>query len=131
MKITQALLGEHGAIYPLLDLIERTASTAGLAEIRTQARFLRATLVSHADIEDELLRPVIFRYLPPPAPSPDGTIPPTDHQRIGQALESVSEAADPERARQELIEAVAIIRKHFEKGAATLERRPSGCRSVS
>jgi hypothetical protein len=29
---------------------------------------------------------------------------PTDHQRIGQALESVTEAADPERARRELID---------------------------
>ena len=46
----------------LLDLIERTASTADLADLKTQARFLGATLSSHADIEDALLRPAILSY---------------------------------------------------------------------
>ena len=49
-------------MHPLLDLIERRASTADLAGPKTQARFLGATLSSDADIEDELLRPAILSY---------------------------------------------------------------------
>ena len=90
MRITHALLGEHGAMHPLLDVIERRASTADLAGLKTQARFLGATLSSHADIEDELLRPAILSYLPKPAPGPDGAIPPTDHQLINAGLASVA-----------------------------------------
>ena len=62
MRITHALLGEHGAMHPLLDLIERTAPTADLADLKTQARFPGATLSSQADIEDELLRTAILSY---------------------------------------------------------------------
>ena len=77
-------------MHPLLDLIERTASTADPADLKTQARFLGATLSSHADIEDELLRTAILPYLPKPALGPDGAIPPTDHQLIDAGLASVA-----------------------------------------
>jgi hypothetical protein len=39
MRITHALLGEHGAMYPLLDLIERTALTADRADLRRRPAF--------------------------------------------------------------------------------------------
>ncbi len=115
MKITHALLGEHGAIYPLLDLVEETGATAGLVEIKTQARLLHAALISHADIEDALLRPAIESYLPRPAPAPDGSISPTDHQAIGAGLRSVIEAGNAEQARRLLTDTVFMIRKHFKK----------------
>ena len=65
MRIIQALLGEHGAMYPLLDLIEKTSGEASLDQLKTQAGLLRSTLVSHADLEDPLLRPAILAHLPP------------------------------------------------------------------
>jgi hypothetical protein len=64
MTIIQVLLGEHGAIYPLLTQIEKTASSADLGELKIQASILHSVLVSHADLEDELLRPVILQYRP-------------------------------------------------------------------
>jgi hypothetical protein len=77
MRITQALLGEHGAMYPLFDLIQRTAVQDSLAEIQWQARFLSAALVSHADLEDELLRPAILAYLLAAERGPTGpSVPP-------------------------------------------------------
>jgi len=82
MKITQALLGEHGAIYPLFDLIDKTTASAGLAEIKARASSLESALDSHAAIEDELLRPAIQAYLPAPPAAPDGAAPPTDHEII-------------------------------------------------
>jgi hypothetical protein len=115
MKITHALLGEHGAIYPLLDLIGQAAPTAGLEEIRSHARALQAALVSHADIEDAVLRPAIQRYLPQPAPGADGCCPPSDHQVIGIGLRRVIEASGAEQARRLLVETVDAARRHFTK----------------
>ena len=61
MTIIQVLLGEHGAKYPLLAQIENTASSADLQELKIEASILHSVLVSHADLEDELLRPVILQ----------------------------------------------------------------------
>ena len=41
MRILHALLGEHGALYPLLTLIENTAAASGLEQIHAQADCLR------------------------------------------------------------------------------------------
>lgn len=66
MTIIEALLGEHGAIYPLLERIEITAPSTDLSGLKIQASPLQSTLISHANLEDELLRPAILPYLPRP-----------------------------------------------------------------
>jgi hemerythrin-like domain-containing protein len=111
----QVLLGEHGAIYPLLERIENTASSADLQGLRIQASLLQSTLVSHADIEDSLLRPAIQQYLPPPAPAADGTAAPTDHEIIRAGLAQVLAAVDERAARHWLLDTVAKTRQHFLK----------------
>jgi hemerythrin-like domain-containing protein len=115
MKITQVLLGEHGAMYPLLDLIERATPEASLEAVKLQAAFLQSTLISHAGIEDVLLRPAIQEHLPAPAPNPDGTPGPTDHEVIDAGLRAVLAANDAEGARALLLDTVAKTRKHFHK----------------
>lgn len=115
MKIIHALLGEHGAIRPLLDSIEASASTDDPATLKTRIQVLSAALVSHADLEDELLRPAILEWLPRPTPGPDGKAPPTDHQVIKAGLAQVTDADDPREARRALAETVAMTRKHLEK----------------
>lgn len=115
MRITQALLGEHGAMYPLLEMIEGTAPSASLDEIRLQAQFLHSTLISHAGIEDAVLRPAIEQYLPPRASRPDGSLEPTDHEIIAAGLGAVLDAADAEAARTLLLDTVAKTRNHFAK----------------
>ncbi len=115
MKITQALLGEHGAIYPLLDLIEAQAPSSGLDVIKIQAAFLQSMLVSHAGIEDVLLRPMIQEHLPAPVRNADGTAPPTDHEVIEGGLRAVLDADERGKARRVLLETVAKTRKHFKK----------------
>jgi hypothetical protein len=115
IRITQALLGEHGAIYPLLTFIENTAPTASLEAIHTQAQLLHSTLATHAHIEDVLLRPAIEQHLLQPAPNPDGTPGPTDHQIINAGLEAVLAADTALNANRLLLETVAKTRKHFAK----------------
>lgn len=109
MTIIQGLLGEHGAMYPLLDMIESTAPSAGLEELKVRASCLRSTLTTHADLEDELLKPVILPYLPKTACGP------TDHEVIDAGLAEVLIAADAEAARRALLDTVAHTRKHFHK----------------
>jgi hypothetical protein len=111
MTIIQVLLGEHGAMYPLLERIENTASSADLQGLKIQASLLQSTLVSHADIEDALLRPVILKYLPQPAPAADGKTAPTDHEIIVGGLAQVLAAVEAQEARRWLLDTVAKTRK--------------------
>ena len=56
MKLTDALLGEHGAFYAQFDRLEETVPHAATAaEVREQAALLAAALVTHAKLEDALL----------------------------------------------------------------------------
>jgi hemerythrin-like domain-containing protein len=114
MKIVHALLGEHGAMYPLLAQIESTAFSADLAELKVRASCLRSTLTSHAGLEEELLRPAIQQYLPHPAPE-NGKPEPTDHEVINAGLVRVLRSIELEDARATLLNKVAKTRKHFLK----------------
>lgn len=113
IRITHALLGEHGAIYPLLQFIESAAPSADVDAIRLQAALLQSALISHAGLEDTLLRPAIEEHLP----KSDG---PTDHQVIGAGLRSVIEAQDAAEARRLLLDVIAQTRKHFAKEEAVI-----------
>lgn len=104
MRITDVLLGEHGAMYPLLDYIENTAGESGV-----KAAFLRSALLSHADLEDSLLKPVILSFLPKP------NVGPTDHEVIAAKLQNVVNATVEKEAREQLLDVVRDIRKHFRK----------------
>jgi hemerythrin-like domain-containing protein len=119
VKITHALLGEHGAIRPLLDFIEQSASDATVEQIKLQVRLLQSTLVSHASIEDALLRPAIERYLPRPSAG-SGEPLPSDHEIIRSGLDDVLACPDRECARTLLLATVAATRKHFQKEEKTV-----------
>jgi hypothetical protein len=115
MTIIEALLGEHGAIYPLLERIEITAPSTDLSGLKIQASLLQSTLISHANLEDELLRPAILPYLPRPCLTGDGRPLPSDHEVIGSGLGLVLAAVEVREARRCLLETVAKTRKHFLK----------------
>ena len=108
MRITQDLLGEHGAIYPLFDIIEETAAAAELAELKIRANSLQSAIGSHATIEDEVLRPAIQAYLTAAAG-------PTDHEVIDAGLSEVLASTTAEEARRALLETIALARRHFLK----------------
>ena len=55
MKITEALIAEHGVFHGLFDQIERSVpGLKTLAELKTVASLLAATMAPHSRIEDEL-----------------------------------------------------------------------------
>ena len=113
MKITEALLAEHLVFHHLFDHLERTApKLKTLAEIKSLASLLAAMLDAHSHTEDELF------------------IGPLEHcfEQIGQRetfhqehaeidgnLDRVQSARQSRQARQWLLAAVAVCRKHFDK----------------
>ncbi len=115
IRLQDALKGEHGAMYPLLAFLRVRTLHASLEEVKTLAACLGAVLVSHADIEDEVLRPPIEGHLPVPAPNADGSPGLTDHQVIRGLLQAVAEATEVVEARRLLQETVTDTYKHFEK----------------
>jgi hypothetical protein len=54
IKITDALIGEHGPLYRQLDRLQEAASGSA-AQMRSCAQLLAAGLASHAHLEDTLL----------------------------------------------------------------------------
>ncbi len=115
MRVTDGLKGEHGAMYPLLAFIREKAEQASIGEVRLLASCLESVLISHADIEDAILRPPIEEHLPVPEPNPDGSPGPTDHQVIRRLLTGALEAPGVELARSYLLRTVADTYRHFEK----------------
>jgi hypothetical protein len=118
--ITQALLGEHGAMYPLLAMIERSTPSAALVEIKNGAACLRSALMTHARLEEELLRPAILPFLPPAPTGPDGKPLPTDHEVIETGLEQVLACGELQPARQLMLDTLAKTRTHFHKEETVL-----------
>lgn len=130
MKLTDALKGEHGAMNPLLSFIRARVHSASIEEVRVLAACLESVLISHADIEDAILRPPIEEHLPVPPPGPDGSPGPTDHQVIRQMLTGALTAASLEEARRLLLQTVDAALKHFAKEETRIfqiaEREMSG-----
>jgi len=113
MKVTDALLGEHGVFYAQFDHIETTLWKESRPEVvRALAAMLAAALAPHARIEDELL------FDPVSAEIGGATGPMAvmrlEHDAIEGLLDSVA-GAEGERGRDLLLEAIRLARAHFEK----------------
>ncbi len=112
MKITDALLGEHAVIYPLLDELARgDFATAG--EARGQARVLAAALESHAHLEDELLFEPLEQHLGTGA-GPLSVMR-LEHDEIEAVLARLRESEEPVEARTTATRLAALARDHFAK----------------
>lgn len=102
-------------MYSLLAHIRSQVEHANVGEVRILAGCLGSVLLSHADIEDDILRPPIEEHLPVPPPNPDGSPGPTDHQVIRDLLSGALTAADVSDARGFLLRAIEDTYRHFEK----------------
>lgn len=88
MRLTDAVKGEPGAMYPVLAFIHEHAEYSTIVELPAMAGCLESVLISHAAIEDAILRPPIEEHLAVP-PNRDGSPGPTDHQLIRRVLTGV------------------------------------------
>lgn len=110
--ITDALFGEHGPIYRLLDhLASRPFASA--EEARAQAAELAAGLATHAHLEDELLFVPLEGSL-----GPNGgpiAVMRMEHEQVEQTLERLTLVDDAAEANALAAHLATIAHEHFEK----------------
>jgi iron-sulfur cluster repair protein YtfE (RIC family) len=119
MKLTDALLGEHGAFYMLFDEIEKIAATeSALAQWRGATTVLEAMVTSHATLEEKLL----FSALEPHLGREEGPLAVLhgEHEEMERMLAHMQEEPDVDRAILWISDALSAARSHFQKEEQTL-----------
>jgi len=114
MKITDALLGEHGVFYAQFGHLEESVPECESLElVRGYTAMLTAALESHACMEDHLL----FTALESHPGLASGPLPVMrqEHELIESQLARVPETDDLDEARDSLLGALRIAREHFAK----------------
>ena len=109
MKITDAFLGEHAMLYAQFAHLEQVTPSAETVDVvRSMASTLNATLISHANLEDELL----FSALGPIGPV---VVMRMEHAQIEDLLGAVPGARELHQAQNLLTQALQLARNHFSK----------------
>ncbi len=114
MKLTDALIGEHGAFYTLFNEIEEIAAReSAMAIILGATAVLEAMVDSHATLEDELL----FAALEPYLGKHDGplAILRAEHEEMKRLLWQIEDTVDGDEAIVLVKEALTAARIHFQK----------------
>ena len=113
MKITEALLAEHQVFHSLFDHVERAVpQLKSLAEIKTVAALLEASLKAHSATEDDLLFAPLEHCIEQLGQA--GTFH-DEHEEIDRTLGQIQHAKQIAAARKLLKSAVLASRRHFDK----------------
>ena len=121
MRITDALLGEHGVFYLLLQDIEQALpAIENLAILQNRIAPLAFSLEAHASLEDELL----FIALEPHLGTQGGPLAVMrhEHDQIVSLLERIPSAPDLVQARALAAQMIEVSRGHFRKEEQVLFR---------
>jgi iron-sulfur cluster repair protein YtfE (RIC family) len=114
MKVTDALLGEHGVFYAQFDYMEKNVPHAqDLALVKSQGAMLAAALAPHAHLEDELLFIALEAHLDPQ--SGPLAVMRMEHNEIEGSLERLQKRQDLAEAKNLLLHAIQTARAHFAK----------------
>lgn len=113
MKITEALLGEHGVFYSQFDHLEQAVPAAEtLAQVKSQAALLHAAIETHAHMEDELLFATLDPHLGETGPL---AVMRMEHDDIEGTLARLAEVQDLAEAQSLVQHAIQVAREHFAK----------------
>jgi iron-sulfur cluster repair protein YtfE (RIC family) len=113
VKLTDALLGEHGVLYAHFDRIEAvTAAATSLTQIQEVTVVLSAVVRSHANLEEELLFPALEAHMGPAGPL---AVMRAEHDEFEDALQQIQEARDLNDGADCVARALSIVRSHFQK----------------
>ena len=117
MRITDALYGEHGSLYMLMNAIESRLAGAELAELQTSAALFEAAILAHAHFENDPFFAALDRVMPGGGPV---TAMRAEHEEIEGELARVATSRDAGEARMHLEGAIAEARSHFHKEEVVL-----------
>jgi len=117
MKITDALLGEHGLFYAYFDILAERINAADHGAARTLANALDTLLRSHAKAEEDLLFPAMEGQMGEVGPL---AMMRQEHQEIDRLLDEIAGATDDSDVAPLLGELLELIYSHFHKEEAVL-----------
>lgn len=124
MTLLEALLGEHGALYAVFQHLENgITDETSLEDCRAKVAVLRSVLISHAEIENDLLFPALETAIGPDGPL---AVMRMEHDRIEEALGWLAQVETGEEARKLLAETLEFTRSHFAKEEQVLFRIAEG-----
>lgn len=113
MKVTEALLGEHGVFYVQFDHLEQTLpAVASMDWIKAQAVLIQSAISTHAQLEDELLFSAIDQHLGPGGPV---AVMRMEHEEIESTLNAIPEIQNIETISSRMLHAIQVARQHFMK----------------
>ena len=117
MRITDALYGEHGSLYMLMNAIEGRAAGADLAALQGAAALFETAILAHAHFENDPFFAALDRVMPGGGPV---TAMRAEHEEIEGELAKVATSRDAGAARAHLEAAIAEARSHFQKEEVVL-----------
>jgi len=113
MKITEALIAEHGVFHGLFDYIERTTpALKTLAEVKAVAGLLDATLDPHSRVEEELFIEPLDHCMDQLGQTGNFH---SEHEEIEATLDQIQKCRSGKTARTLLLDVVRACRRHFDK----------------
>lgn len=112
MRITDALYGEHGSLYMMMNAIEARLASADLAMLQISAALFETAILAHAHFENEPLFAALDRLMPAGGPVAAMR---AEHGEIEGELARVATSRDAGEARVHLQGAIAEARSHFQK----------------
>jgi hemerythrin-like domain-containing protein len=113
MKLTDALIGEHGLFYALFDQIEAVVAAAtSVAQLQETTLVLRTAILSHSELEDELLIPILEPHMGTEGPL---AVMRAEHDEIKSALQQLEEARNLEDGVDCVARVLSLLRDHFQK----------------
>jgi hemerythrin-like domain-containing protein len=114
MKVTDALLGEHGVFYAQFEFLEKNIPHAkDLTLVKSQGAMLTAALATHAHLEDELLFIALEAHIDPHF-GPLAVMR-MEHNEIEGSLGRLQEVLNLTEAKNLLLHAIQTARAHFAK----------------
>lgn len=114
MKITDALLGEHGVFYAQFEELRRAVEeNPDTSKWKAYVALLASGLETHADIEDRVLFTALEASLP--AESGPIAVMRSEHEEIRATLARVLKGTDPEAMRADIQHFLEVVHSHFAK----------------
>jgi iron-sulfur cluster repair protein YtfE (RIC family) len=111
MRITDALLGEHGLLYVLFDQITEAMANES-KDLPALTRVLAGLLGSHAKLEEDHLFPALQPHIGDMGPL---AVMQMEHRQIDELLESMASTTDPEQLKQQTQALLDVTLNHFSK----------------
>ena len=118
MKLTDALIAEHGVFYIFFDQVLAVASSgASVDQLKCVTRVLSAAVETHAGLEEALLFPALEPHLGTGGPL---AVMRDEHADVKQALEQMEGIRDAGDGAERVVRALHHLRDHFQKEESVL-----------